>query len=81
MKLVVDMCLPPDLAASLVTAGHEAVHWSIIGDPQAMDIAIMEWAKRNGSVIVTHDLDLAISYSPPRTMRQVSSLFGRRIPM
>jgi predicted nuclease of predicted toxin-antitoxin system len=57
MRLVVDMCLPPDLAAGLASTGHDAVHWSSVGDPKALDLTIMEWAKHNGSIIVTHDLD------------------------
>lgn len=57
MKLVVDMCLSPDLATSLALTGHDTVHWSSIGDPKALDLTIMEWAKRNDSVILTHDLD------------------------
>lgn len=57
MKLLVDMCLPPDLAVGLVTDGHEAVHWSRIGDPKALDTEITEWARLNGYTIITHDLD------------------------
>ncbi len=57
MKLVVDMCLPPQLAAGLKAAGHEALHWSSIGDPKAMDLSILEWSKANSCVIITHDLD------------------------
>lgn len=57
MKLVVDMCLPPDLAKGLTEAGHVTVHWSAIGDVQALDVTIMEWARMNGCVVVTHDLD------------------------
>ena len=47
MKVLVDMCLPPDLASALVEVGHDALHWSAIGDPKALDLNIMEWAKRN----------------------------------
>ena len=57
MKIVVDMCLPPDLAKGLMEAGHDAVHWSAVGDVQALDITIMQWAQVNGHTVITHDLD------------------------
>ena len=34
-----------------------AVHWSTIGDPRAEDTDLMEWARINGHVMFTHDLD------------------------
>ena len=40
--------------------GWEALHWSEAGDPRATDRAIMEWARTNGYVIFTHDLDFGI---------------------
>ena len=57
MKLVVDMNLSPDWAAVLEQAGWETVHWSAIGNPHAADSEIMAWAKQNGRVVFTHDLD------------------------
>ena len=35
----------------------EAVHWSQVGDPCAADVQIMQWAAREGFVVLTHDLD------------------------
>lgn len=57
MKLIVDMCLSPDLIEGLRNAGHEADHWSHVGDPRALDDVIIEWAFNEGRVILTHDLD------------------------
>lgn len=57
MRVVVDMCLPPGLAAGLVRAGHEAVHWSLVGDAVAADADIVAWARLHDHVILTHDLD------------------------
>jgi predicted nuclease of predicted toxin-antitoxin system len=57
MKLVVGMCLPPGLVDALVRSGHQAVHWSVVGDATAADAAILEWAREQGHVVVTHDLD------------------------
>ncbi|MFO5528070.1 MAG: DUF5615 family PIN-like protein [Cuspidothrix sp.] len=34
-----------------------AVHWSNVGDIHEKDSVIMEWAKINGYIVFTHDLD------------------------
>lgn len=57
MKVVIDMNLSPKWREILEQAGHEARHWSEIGAPNASDSEIMEWARRNGFVVFTHDLD------------------------
>lgn len=57
MKLVVDMNLPPAWVEVLLQAGHEALHWSTVGAPRAADVEIMRWARENGCVVFTHDLD------------------------
>ena len=57
MKLLIDMNLSPQWAAELVAAGHEAWHWSEVGDVRASDVEIMEWARTSGAVVLTHDLD------------------------
>ena len=57
MKLLVDMNLSPEWAAVLTLAGWEAVHWSKVGNPRADDSEIMTWARQNGHVVFTHDLD------------------------
>lgn len=57
MKLVVDMCLPPALVVGLRVAGHEAYHWSELGEAHASDGEIMRWAFEHDHVILTHDLD------------------------
>jgi predicted nuclease of predicted toxin-antitoxin system len=51
------MNLSPVWVRVFQTAGHEAVHWSSIGPTTAPDELIMEWARENGSVVFTHDLD------------------------
>jgi len=35
----------------------DVVHWSSIGLQDAPDVAIFEWARKHGFVIITHDLD------------------------
>ncbi|MBZ0207609.1 MAG: DUF5615 family PIN-like protein [Flavobacteriales bacterium] len=57
MKLIVDMCLSPALIQGLRNAGHEADHWSQVGNVRALDAVIMEWAFTEGRVLLTHDLD------------------------
>lgn len=51
------MNLTPEWAVIFNRHGWEAVHWSAIGDPKAKDRVIMEWARVNGYVVFTHDLD------------------------
>ena len=57
MKILIDMNLSPDWTE--VFAKHEiaAVHWSTIGNPQAEDIELIDWARKNKHVLFTHDLD------------------------
>jgi predicted nuclease of predicted toxin-antitoxin system len=57
MKLVVDMNLSPEWVSVLREAGWEAEHWSQLGDPRAVDVEIMVWAREHGRVVFTHDLD------------------------
>ena len=57
MKLILDMNVSPLCVASLRVAGHDARHWSEVGAPQSADEDIMSWAKAQGCVVVTHDLD------------------------
>lgn len=57
MKIVVDMNLSPDWVAWLGSLGHDAVHWTGVGDPRAKDAAIMAWAVGEGRVVLTNDLD------------------------
>ena len=57
MKILLDMNLSPLWVPVLTQAGFEAVHWSTVGRPNAPDSELMLWAKKNGYVVFTHDLD------------------------
>ena len=57
MKLLIDMNLSPKWVSVLKEAGLEPVHWSSIGRPDAPDNEILGYARSNGYVIFTHDLD------------------------
>lgn len=60
MKILVDMNLSPDWVKVLEGAGWEAVHWSMVGDICAPDEVIMAWARENGYIVFTHDLDFGV---------------------
>jgi len=57
MKLLIEMNLSPKWVSVLKEAGLESVHWSSIGRPDAPDYEILTYAKSNGYVVFTHDLD------------------------
>jgi predicted nuclease of predicted toxin-antitoxin system len=59
LKLLVDMNLSPLWIEALEARSFEATHWSQVGDPRAPDRNILEWARREGYVVFTHDLDFA----------------------
>lgn len=51
------MNLSPAWVEALATDGWQAVHWSTVGASSASDREIMAWAKREGHIVLTHDLD------------------------
>ena len=57
MKILIDMNLSPDWVHVLTSHNIEAIHWSQVGIPQAKDIELIEYARSEGFVIFTHDLD------------------------
>jgi len=57
MKILIDMNLSPSWVLVLEEAGHTASHWSTIGSLNAPDREILLWAKANGYLLFTHDLD------------------------
>ncbi len=57
MKILLDMNIPVIWESFLNDAGHQALHWSNIGDIRAADIDIMLWAREHGFIVFTHDLD------------------------
>lgn len=59
MKVVIDMNLSPTWVGALEEHGFTAVHWSSVGDGAASDPLIMKWARDNGYVIFTNDLDFS----------------------
>jgi predicted nuclease of predicted toxin-antitoxin system len=57
MKFLLNMNIPRELGRRLTSKGHECRHVGDVGMSQASDVVIMEEAKVNKEVIVTHDLD------------------------
>jgi predicted nuclease of predicted toxin-antitoxin system len=67
MKILIDMNLSPTWVAVLEEAGHTATHWSNVGSLNATDREIMDWAKANGYVLFTHDLDFGAILAATQT--------------
>ena len=59
MTILVDMNLSPRWVDVLVAAGHDAVHWSTVGAPDAPDPVLMAWARDRRAVVFTNDLDFS----------------------
>jgi predicted nuclease of predicted toxin-antitoxin system len=57
MRILVDMNLTVRWVSYLATAGHDAAHWSDIGNKQAEDAEICSYAREYGFVVLTNDLD------------------------
>lgn len=51
------MCLSPEWEGVLRSSGFDAVHWSAVGRGNAPDSEILSWARVQGFVLFTHDLD------------------------
>lgn len=59
MKILIDMNLSPDWREFLAKHGWESVHWSSVGKVTASDKTILQYARDNGYVVLTHDLDFS----------------------
>jgi len=57
MKVLVDMNLSPRWVKVPGESGIEAAHWSSLGARSAPDAQVMDFARSNGYVVLTHDLD------------------------
>jgi len=75
VKILIDMNLSPDWVSVLQGGGFDAIHWSGVGDACAKDAVIMEYARTNGFVVLTHDLDfgtlLALTHAKGPSVIQV----------
>lgn len=57
MKLLVDMGISPRTVEYLRSEGHDAVHLHEIGLYTLSDPKILELARGEGRIVLTHDLD------------------------
>lgn len=57
MKFLLNMNIPRSLGIRLMQNGHEYRHVGDIGMFRSKDIGIVQFARENGEVIITHDLD------------------------
>lgn len=59
MKLLVDVNLSPEWVELFRRHGHDALHWTAVGDPRAADPEILAWARAHRRIVFTHDLDFS----------------------
>jgi predicted nuclease of predicted toxin-antitoxin system len=59
MKILVDMNLSPIWVGYFGSFQIESVHWSNVGQPNAKDSEIFDYARENGFVVFTNDLDFS----------------------
>ena len=57
MNILIDMNLSPSWVGVFKQHGWQARHWSTVGNPDAPDLDILRWARDNGYIVFTHDLD------------------------
>jgi predicted nuclease of predicted toxin-antitoxin system len=67
MRFLIDMNLSPQWVSYLSSQGFEAVHWSTVGQPEAADLEILDFASTNGWIVFTHDLDFGMLLAALRT--------------
>lgn len=75
IKILVDMNLSPGWVPVLVGHGWPTVHWATVGNARATDREVMDWARANGYIVFTHDLDfgtmLALTHDTGPSVLQV----------
>ena len=66
MRILIDMNLPPRWVDFFANHGLKAIHWSTIGQLNAPDSEVLEWARENNHIVFTHDLDFSVLLSLTR---------------
>ena len=59
MKILIDMNIPLKYTELLSKKGIESLRWSNVGEPNATDDKIMEYARANNFIVLTFDLDFS----------------------
>ena len=57
MKILIDMNLSPQWKEYLRNNSFDVIHWSDVGTGKESDSVIMEYARNNNFVLLSHDLD------------------------
>jgi len=57
MRLLVDQCVPVDVATLLVEAGHDASHVATLGMSRATDEEVLDKAAAEARVLISADAD------------------------
>ncbi len=57
MQVLIDMNLTPRWVPFLTASGHQAEHWSLVGNPTATDNEICSYARSFNLTVLTNDLD------------------------
>ncbi len=83
MKLLLDMNVSPIWVELLNDAGHQARHWSSVGEIADDDEIIAAWARANNHVVSSNDLDFSkLLASTGETSPSVVQLrLGRNDPL
>ena len=59
MILLLDMNISPRLVNLLLARQVKTIHWINIGKPDASDMEIIDYAKKQNCILVTYDLDFS----------------------
>ena len=57
IRILIDVNLSPAWVDVFRDDHVTAIHWSKVGDLRATDRVVLDWARNNGYVVFTHDLD------------------------
>ncbi len=57
MRILIDMNLSPEWVKFFEQNKVQSTHWSEVGEANASDEDIFNWAREHGAWIFTHDLD------------------------
>jgi predicted nuclease of predicted toxin-antitoxin system len=78
MKFLLDMGLAQSTARHLQILGHDAVHLRDQRLQRLPDDQIIQKARAEGRIILTHDLDISRLVAISQSQRQASSLFASK---